>query len=183
MKSIPADNIQLFTQCAIRAQLLIERGYPIGEVGVEQLTELLFKLEVEKGEKERLSDSKIIYNDEIDSIEEIGDAETIDISVSGDNLFYCQNVLTKNSFGLPATADLMFALISTEELDRLNQIMVKQLKNRYNDPTANKRFVIGIDRSKMRLFDVELKGQTLLQDSSNRPARSTNQDFSGFKME
>ena len=61
---------------------------------------------------------------------------------------------TSESFGLPATADFMFALISTEELDNLNQIAVKQLKNRYNDPTMNKRFVIGIDRAKMRLFDV-----------------------------
>ena len=62
---------------------------------------------------------------------------------------------TSESFGLPATADLMFALISTEELEEQNQIMVKQLKNRHYDPTLNKRFVIGIDRSKMRLYDVE----------------------------
>ena len=62
---------------------------------------------------------------------------------------------TSESFGLPATADLMFALISTEELEDQNQIMVKQLKNRYYDPTLNKRFVVGIDRSKMRLYDVE----------------------------
>jgi len=62
---------------------------------------------------------------------------------------------TSESFGLPATADLMFALISNEELEGLNQIMVKQLKNRYNDPTMNKRFVLGIDRAKMRLFDCE----------------------------
>ena len=69
---------------------------------------------------------------------------------------------TSESFGLPATADLMFALISTEELENLNQIMVKQLKNRYNDPTgANKKFVLGIDRAKMRLYDVEDTAQTL----------------------
>jgi|TARA_Y100000593_G_scaffold40401_2_gene77781 replicative DNA helicase len=61
---------------------------------------------------------------------------------------------TSESFGLPATADLMFALISTEELDKLNQISVKQLKNRYNDPNVNKRFIVGIDRSKMKLYDV-----------------------------
>jgi hypothetical protein len=61
---------------------------------------------------------------------------------------------TSESFGLPATADLMFALISTEELEGLGQIMVKQLKNRYNDPTVFKRFVVGIDRAKMRLYDV-----------------------------
>jgi archaellum biogenesis ATPase FlaH len=69
---------------------------------------------------------------------------------------------TSESFGLPATADLMFALISTDELEDLNQIMVKQLKNRYNDPTgANKKFVLGIDRAKMRLYDVEDTAQTL----------------------
>ena len=66
---------------------------------------------------------------------------------------------TSESFGLPATADLMLALIATEELDELNQIMVKQLKNRYNDPTVNKRFVIGVDRAQMRLYDVEESAQ------------------------
>ena len=73
---------------------------------------------------------------------------------------------TSESFGLPATADLMFALISNEELDALNQIAVKQLKNRYNDPTSNKRFVIGIDRAKMKLFDVTLEEQKGLADSN-----------------
>ena len=72
---------------------------------------------------------------------------------------------TSESFGLPATADLMFALISTEELEQLNQILVKQLKNRYNDPTMNKRFIVGIDRAKMRLYDVEQSAQTDLVDS------------------
>jgi len=72
---------------------------------------------------------------------------------------------TSESFGLPATADLMFALISTEELEELNQIYVKQLKNRYNDPTMNKRFVIGIDRAKMRLYDVEMDAQQDLVNS------------------
>lgn len=72
---------------------------------------------------------------------------------------------TSESFGLPATADLMFALISTEELEQLNQIMVKQLKNRYNDPGANKRFVVGIDRSKMKLYDCEQDAQDGITDS------------------
>ena len=72
---------------------------------------------------------------------------------------------TSESFGLPATADLMFALISTEELESMNQIMVKQLKNRYNDPTMNKRFVVGIDRAKMRLYDVEQSAQEDIIDS------------------
>ena len=73
---------------------------------------------------------------------------------------------TSESFGLPATADLMFALISTEELEEQNQIMVKQLKNRYYDPTLNKRFVIGIDRSKMRLYDVEDAQKDLLDSGA-----------------
>jgi hypothetical protein len=72
---------------------------------------------------------------------------------------------TSESFGLPATADFMFALISTEELEGLNQIMVKQLKNRYNDPTMNKRFLLGIDRAKMRLYDVEQSAQSGIVDS------------------
>jgi archaellum biogenesis ATPase FlaH len=72
---------------------------------------------------------------------------------------------TSESFGLPATADLMFALISTEELEKLGQMMVKQLKNRYNDPTLNKRFVIGVDRSKMRLYDADEAEQTLVDDT------------------
>ena len=72
---------------------------------------------------------------------------------------------TSESFGLPATADFMFALISNEELDELNQIIVKQLKNRYNDPTMNKRFALGIDRAKMKLYDVELKEQDDIVDS------------------
>ena len=72
---------------------------------------------------------------------------------------------TSESFGLPATADFMFALISTEEMEELQQITVKQLKNRYNDPTVNKRFVLGIDRSRMKLYDVELNAQSDLVDS------------------
>ena len=72
---------------------------------------------------------------------------------------------TSESFGLPATADLMFAIISTEQMEELGQIMVKQLKNRYNDPTVNRKFVIGIDRAKMRLFDIDQSAQDELVDN------------------
>ena len=94
---------------------------------------------------------------------------------------------TSESFGLPATADLMFALISTEELEQLGQLMVKQLKNRYNDPTIYKRFIVGIDRAKMRLYDCEQSAQTDILDSGqedeydyeeNKPKKS----FEGFKF-
>ena len=94
---------------------------------------------------------------------------------------------TSESFGLPATADLMFALISTEELEGLNQIMVKQLKNRYNDPTMNKRFVVGIDRAKMRLYDCEQSAQEDIVDSGqeeeyNPEERKTKKSFNDFKF-
>ena len=72
---------------------------------------------------------------------------------------------TSESFGLPATADFMIALITTEELEASNQIMIKQLKNRYNDLTKYKRFVVGIDKSKMRLYDIDENEQTLVDDA------------------
>jgi len=87
---------------------------------------------------------------------------------------------TSESFGLPATADLMFALISTEELAELNQIMVKQLKNRYSDPTTNKRFVIGVDRAKMKLYDAEESAQTNISDSGQIEDDKPVFDKSGF---
>jgi len=99
---------------------------------------------------------------------------------------------TSESFGLPATADFMFALISTEELQQLNQLMIKQLKNRYNDPTYYKRFVIGIDRAKMKLYDVEQAAQDDLIDSGqvdDKPLntfgdreRTSGNKFGGFKV-
>ena len=94
---------------------------------------------------------------------------------------------TSESFGLPATADLMFALISTEELEGLNQIMVKQLKNRYNDPTIFKRFVVGIDRAKMRLYDCEQKAQEDILDSGqeeeyNSEEKKPKKSFAEFKF-
>ena len=89
---------------------------------------------------------------------------------------------TSESFGLPATADLMFALISTEELEKQGQFMVKQLKNRYNDPTAHKRFVVGVDRSKMRLYDVEETEQTLTDDTPVFDKTTAGQRFKDFKL-
>jgi replicative DNA helicase len=94
---------------------------------------------------------------------------------------------TSESFGLPATADLMFALISTEELEGLGQILVKQLKNRYNDPTIHKRFVIGIDRAKMRLYDCEQSAQNDILDNGkdeeyDYEEKKPKKSFEGFKF-
>ena len=95
---------------------------------------------------------------------------------------------TSESFGLPATADYMIALVSTDELQELNQIMVKQLKNRYNDPTINRRFVIGIDRAKMRLYNLEENAQSnvmnddvVVMDNTKFGEREK-RDFSGLKI-
>jgi hypothetical protein len=102
---------------------------------------------------------------------------------------------TSESFGLPATVDFMFALISTEELEQLNQLMVKQLKNRYNDPTLYKRFVIGVDRAKMKLYNLEQSAQKGLSDSGiklneddlgnydmKNVFKRANKDFSSIKV-
>jgi hypothetical protein len=101
---------------------------------------------------------------------------------------------TSESFGLPATADLMFAIISTEQMEEVGQILVKQLKNRYNDPTSNRKFVVGIDRSKMRLFDVSQAAQDELVDTGQTKddtpsfdiatgGKFNKKDFSGFDYE
>lgn len=140
--------------------------------------------------------------DEIVSIKKIGKRKTVDITVSGDNLFFANEILTHNSgmnnsdidltdtsesIGGPMTADLLLALISTEELEELGQIMIKQLKNRYSDPTVHKRFVVGIDRSKMRLYDCEQSAQDDVLDSGkeeeyNFEERKPKKTFEGFKF-
>jgi hypothetical protein len=90
---------------------------------------------------------------------------------------------TSESFGLPATADLMFALISTDELAAAGQIMVKQLKNRYNDPGKYQRFVIGVDKSRMKLKDVVNATANLINDAPVFDNSKMNEKFKDFKME
>ena len=99
---------------------------------------------------------------------------------------------TSESFGLPATVDFMFALISSEELEGLNQILVKQLKNRYGDPGYYKKFVIGVDRSKMKLYNLEGSAQENISESGqdDKPVfdksdfgkRVKAEEFEGFKF-
>ena len=89
---------------------------------------------------------------------------------------------TSESFGLPATADFMFALMSNEELEQLGQMKVKQLKNRYNDPSVNRAFIIGVDRSKMRLYDVEQKAQNIVDSGQVAEKEDAYNKFSDFKL-
>ena len=142
--------------------------------------------------------------DKIISVTEIGDMECIDIEVSGNHYFYANGILTHNSnsdpgledtsesFGLPATADFMFALVTNDELQQLNQLLVKQLKNRYSDPNNFKRFVIGVDRAKMRLYDAEDSAQADITDAGqvdDKPLntfgnreKKFNKNFGGLKV-
>jgi hypothetical protein len=154
MTILQINDIDLFFRCQEHIDKLEKTGFKFN-TDKEEMIKLLYTMEMERREKNEKSDKNIEYNDEIVSIEQVGEKETIDISVTGDNLFYCNGILTKNSFGLPATADLFITLINSEKLEANGQIMVKQLKNRYNDLTVMRRFCLGIDRSKMRLFDLE----------------------------
>lgn len=89
---------------------------------------------------------------------------------------------TSESFGLPATADFMFAIISTEDLEKLGQLMIKQLKNRYNDPSQNRRFVIGVDRAKMRLYDLDMSAQKNILLEDRKPELENKPSFVNSKM-
>jgi hypothetical protein len=115
--------------------------------------------------------------EEIISIEEVGYMDSIDIEVDGNHLFFANGILTHNSnsdiemehisesIGLPATCDLLIALVVNEELDEMNQVMFKQLKNRYGDINYHKRFCVGVDKPKMRLYDLENSTEDLIDDS------------------
>ena len=89
---------------------------------------------------------------------------------------------TSESFGLPATADFMFALMSNEELEALGQMKVKQLKNRYNDPSVNRAFIIGVDRAKMRLYDVQQSSQNIVDSGQVEEKEDAYNKFSDFKL-
>ena len=166
------DFVGLCDKAYSKAQLIkINNLKPACDMDIFDLTDLLISMELEKIEKEIISDSAIDYNDEIVSIENVGELPTVDITVTGDNLFYCNGILTKNSIGLPATVDAMFALISSEELESMGQLMIKQLKNRWGDISYYKRFVVGIDRSKMKLYNLEehAQGNIKSEKSNDKP--------------
>jgi len=172
------DFVDLCDKAYAKAQLIkINRLKPACDMDIFDLTDLLISMELEKIEKEIISDSAIDYNDEIVSIENVGELPTVDITVTGDNLFYCNGILTKNSIGLPATVDAMFALISSEELESMGQLMIKQLKNRWGDLSYYKRFVVGIDRSKMKLYNLEDGAQGNIQSEYTEQNKSDKTPF------
>ena len=149
-------NKTLEERCFESAIFLVNNGFfkQTEEMDIFDYTKLLINLEEERAAKNVLTDQSIDYNDEIICIEDVGMKPTVDISVTGDNLFFCNDILTKNSMGTGHTADLIIAIINNEELERLGQYLLKQIKNRIGDATVNKRCYVGVDRSKMRIFDI-----------------------------
>ena len=131
-----------------------EKGLIDGNLSLDEISNLLKTLANEKYQKECISDSSIEYNDEILSIEDIGELETIDITVTGDNLFYCNNILTKNSIGLAATMDFMAGIIQPPELFEQRKYLFKNIKSRF-DSNINQIVTVGIDYEKMRLYNLE----------------------------
>lgn len=130
------------------------------DIDVECLIDAIVKEEFEKAETAMQLEQSLSFDDEIVEVEYIGEMEMVDITVSRDNLFFANDILTKNSFGVPATADYMLAVMRTEEHDDLNQVLCKQIKSRYANKGDKLRFVLGVDQQKQRYYDVEDNGIT-----------------------
>lgn len=146
----------LYNMCLKAAQKIIDSRMISGDVEISDVADYLYKEESNKLERESFVEENYIpYDDEIVSIEEIEDTDLIDISVSGDNLFYANGVLTKNSFGLPATADWMGAIVTSENLMEMNQQLIINLKTRYGaKKKESKSQLVEVEFEKMRYKDV-----------------------------
>lgn len=160
-------NKQLKAVCDEHARVLINHYELLTEDKLSEISDILYKVESEKKQKDLLTDLNIDYNDEIIEIVDVGIKECVDIGVTGDNLFYCNDILTKNSIGLPSTVDLLLGIIFTEEMDNNNYIQYKQLKNRMGDCNYYRKWNMGIDKAKMKLSDI-----------SNQPQQSTSSNVS-----
>lgn len=168
MKKFEKD-ISSYLQCYKQAEIIVNNPEVFKNwnniTDVELLAEILYNLKQEKEERSQLTDSLIDYNDEIVEIIELEEQDVMDITVSADNLFYANDILTKNSHGIAVTSDLMFGLISTPELEQLGHLRIKQLKNRFNSIYMPASFLVGIARAKMTLFDVDMPQTKILVGS------------------
>lgn len=173
----------LYFKCYKKALFVIEHPELFESTisDVDQMTELLVSLELEKMRRDAHTDHYLDYNDEIVSIEDTGiDEELMDITVSGDNLFYANGVLTKNSMGIVHSCDVILGIVRSEEFDQLNQVMFVQMKNRYADPSRNKRFMVGLNRSKMKLYDLDATSTQMYPVSGNVYAPQEKKEESPF---
>lgn len=114
-----------------KVEFILALGLGDPSMSVDDYMDLIRKIQAEKDEKEKITDQLIEYNDEIISIEDVGDQEVIDITVTGDNLFYCNDILTKNSIGLAATADVITSIYQSDEDREMNIIRFGMMKNRF----------------------------------------------------
>jgi hypothetical protein len=147
-------NNNIYEKCLVQADKLMKFDSSI-ELDIFQIADYIYKEEINKKEREEYTDQKLInFNDEIIEIEELDERELIDISVSGDNLFYANDILTKNSFGLPATLDWFIAVTQDEVLKDNGQQCVHLLKTRWGNKSHAKPELVNIDWDKMRYSDV-----------------------------
>ena len=150
-----ADEILFFERCKALTELhLKEFPEELGKYGYEAVFNAIATLELERLKKEHAEDYLIDFNDEIVEIEEIGEQEVIDITVDKDSLFYADGVLTKNSYATVFICDIVIGIITTEDFDLQNKICFKQLKNRYRDCKLNNKFFLGVNKAKMKLYDI-----------------------------
>lgn len=145
---------ELYNKCLSEAKFIKSTGYHI-DTSLEDITNYLYNEQICKDEREAYIDSKLIdFCDEIVSIEEMDNRELIDIQVSGDNLFYANDILTKNSIGLPQSLDWFIAVTTNEVLMENNQQLIHLLKTRWGAKQSVKPQLVSIDWSKMRYSDV-----------------------------
>jgi hypothetical protein len=155
-------------------------GIDVESVG--SLADLIYSLMVDKAKHEAVTDTMIEYNDEIVSIEMVGEEETMDISVSKDSLFYANNILTKNSFGLPMSLDLFIGLITNDELMEMGRQMAVLLKTRFGNKSKAKSHLIKVDFDKMRYSDVKTDDSKneVINKVNNKPFAHENKPTSGI---
>lgn len=177
---------EMYIACVKAAERIISSNLSNG-MSKQEIIDYLYNEEINKLEREKYTDLKLIdFNDEIESIEEIDDMEMIDIGVSGDNLFYANGVLVKNSFGLPQTVDFMFAVTTDEVLRDNNQQMLIPLKTRWGNKNGLKPQLIGVDFDTMTYYDVGTSKEVSSQVGHNKPTvkkKETNRSIEDIQFD
>lgn len=153
---LPYNNIDKFLENVLTlAKKIIKENTHNLSTDFFAICDAIVNEEVEKAQAAKEAEQYLLFDDEIVEIEELGEIELMDITVSRDNLFYANGILTKNSMGLPQAADFMLSLTRSEDLDAVGQLMMKQLKTRYNNKSSKLRFTIGIDLEKQQWKNVD----------------------------
>ena len=153
---------------AVAAQARIIKSRNKHDIPIESIIEAIIKEEFEKASLALELEELIDFNDEIVEIEYLGEQEMLDITVSRDNLFCANGIVTRNSMGVPQTADYMVSLTRTDELDEMNQVMCKQIKSRYGDKSELLRFVLGVNQARQQYYDVENPALSKLKATESR---------------